>query len=203
MKMCYYGDGMLSLRNLVLLSTMWLVSCTNFCQNAADLGAVYQGVLIMERDTCYRYDGKLYAKGQRALFQRTYVDHPYAIAKPLPPCYEIIEGSEGEVVYREIRQNEEHQVEFSDYGTWQVLPIDESMARPLEKEMVWEQRVDSYSRELTPHALYAYPLAGATLVCVDVPLNLATIVLAPPMIAGAFVYSVSCEAVRQIAPTQE
>ena len=194
---------MLSLRNLVMLSTMWLVSCTNFCQNVADLGAVYQGVLVLEPGTCYRYGGKMYAKGQRALFQRTYVDHPYAIAKPLPPGYELVEGSEGEVVYREIRQNEEHQVEFSDYGTWQVLPIDESMARPLEKEMVWEQRVDSYSRELTPHALYAYPLAGATLVCVDVPLNLATIVLAPPMIAGAFVYSVSCEAVRQIAPTQE
>ena len=194
---------MLSLRNLVMLSTMWLVSCTNFCQNVADLGAVYQGVLVLEPGTCYRYGGKIYAKGQRALFQRTYVDHPYAIAKPLPPCYEIIEGSKGKIVYHEIRQDEEHQVELSDYGTWQVLPIDESMARPLEKEMVWEQRVDSYSRELTPHALYAYPLAGATLVCVDVPLNLAAIVLAPPMIAGAFVYSVSREAVRQKAPTQE
>ena len=193
---------MLSLRNLVMLSTMWLVSCTNFCQNVADLGAVYQGVLVLEPGTCYRYGGKLYAKGQRALFQRTYVDHPYAIAKPLPSRYKLIDVGEGEIVYHEIRQDEEHQVELSDYGTWQVLPIDESMARPLEKEMEWEQRVDSYSRELTPHALYAYPLAGATLVCVDVPLNLAAIVLAPPMIAGAFVYSV-CEAVRQKAPTQE
>lgn len=194
---------MLSLRNLVMLSTMWLVSCTNFCQNVADLGAVYQGVLVLETGTCYRYGGKLYAKGQLALFQRTYVDHPYAIAKPLPPCYEIIEGSKGELVYREIILNEERRVEFPSHGNWQTLPIKSSMARPLEKEMVWEQRVDSYSRELTPHALYAYPLAGATLVCVDVPLNLATIVLAPPLIAGAFVYSVSREAVRQKAPTQE
>ena len=194
---------MLSLRNLVMLSTMWLVSCTNFCQNVADLGAVYQGVLVLEAGTCYRYGGKLYAKGQRAHFQRTYVDHPYAIAKPLPSCYKLIDVGEGEIVYHEIRQDEEHQVELSDYGTWQVLPIDESMARPLEKEMEWEQRVDSYSRELTPHALYAYPLAGATLVCVDVPLNLAAIALAPPMIAGAFVYSVSSEAIRQKAPTQE
>ena len=197
--MCYHAECMLTLRNLVMLSTLFLVSCTNFCQNVADLGAVYQGVLVLEPGTCYRYGGKLYAKGQRALFQRTYVDHPYAIAKPLPPCYEIVEGSKGELVYREIQLNEEQQVEFSDYGTWQVLPIDESMARPLEKEMVWEQRVDSYSRELTPHALYAYPLAGATLVCVDVPLNLATIALAPAMIAGAFVYSVSSDAVRQNA----
>lgn len=203
MQMCYCGDGMLSLRNLVMLSTMWLVSCTNFCQNVADLGAVYQGVLVLETGTCYRYGGKLYAKGQLALFQRTYVDHPYAIAKPLPPCYEIIEGSKGELVYREIILNEERRVEFPSHGNWQTLPIKSSMARPLEKEMVWEQRVDSYSRELTPHALYAYPLAGATLVCVDVPLNLATIVLAPPLIAGAFVYSVSREAVRQKAPTQE
>ena len=197
--MCYHAECMLNLRNLVMLSTLFLVSCTNFCQNVADLGAVYQGVLVLEPGTCYRYGCKIYAKGQRALFQRTYVDHPYAIAKPLPSCYKLIEGSEGEIVYHEIRQNEEHQVEFSDYGTWQVLPIDESMARPLEKEMVWEQRVDSYSRELTPHALYAYPLAGATLVCVDVPLNLATIVLAPPMIAGALIYSVSSDAVRQKA----
>lgn len=194
---------MLSLRNLVMLSTLLLVSCTNFCQNVADLGAVYQGVLVLEPGTCYRYGGKIYAKGQRALFQRTYVDHPYAIAKPLPSSYKLIDVGEGEIVYHEIRQNEEHQVEFSDYGTWQVLPIDESMARPLEKEMVWEQRVDSYSRELTLHALYAYPLAGATLVCVDVPLNLAAIALAPPMIAGALIYSVTSEAVRQKAPTQE
>ncbi len=39
---------MLSLRNLVMLSTMWLVSCTNFCQNVADLGAVYQGGLVLD-----------------------------------------------------------------------------------------------------------------------------------------------------------
>lgn len=174
-----------------------------FLPECGRFGRCVSGVLVLEPGTCYRYGGKLYAKGQRALFQRTYVDHPYAIAKPLPSRYKLIDAGEGEIVYHEIRQDEEHQVELSDYGTWQVLPIDESMARPLEKEMVWEQRVDSYSRELTPHALYAYPLAGATLVCVDVPLNLATIALAPPMIAGAFVYSVSREAVRQKAPTQE
>lgn len=199
MQMCYCGDGMLSLRNLVMLSTMWLVSCTNFCQNVADLGAVYQGVLVLEAGTCYRYGGKLYAKGQRALFQRTYVDHPYAIAKPLPSRYKLIDVGEGEIVYHEIILNEDRRVEFPYHGNWQPLPIKSSMARPLETEIGKVQDVDSFSRELTPHALYAYPLAGATLVCVDVPLNLATIVLAPPMIAGAFIYSVSSEAVRQKA----
>lgn len=194
---------MLSLRNLVLLSTMWLVSCTNFCQNVADLGAVYQGILVLDPGTCYRYGGKMYAKGQRALFQRTYVDHPYAIAKPLPSRYKLIDVGEGEIVYHEIILNEDRWVEFPIHGNWQTLPIKSSMARPLEKEIDEVQDVDSFSRELTPHALYAYPLAGATLVCVDVPLNLATIALAPPMIAGAFVYSVSREAVRQKSPTQE
>ena len=71
MRMCYHAECMLTLRNLVMLSTLLLVSCTNFCQNVADLGAVYQGVLVLEPGTCYRYGGKLYAKGQRALFQRT------------------------------------------------------------------------------------------------------------------------------------
>ena len=194
---------MLSLRNLVMLSTMWLVSCTNFCQNVADLGAVYQGVLVLEPGTCYRYGGKMYAKGQRALFQRTYVDHPYAIAKPFPSRYKLIDVGEGKIVYHEIILNEERRVEFPYHGNWQTLPIKSSMARPLEKKIGKVQDVDSFSRELTPYALYAYPLAGATLVCVDVPLNLAAIALAPLMITGAFVYSVSREAVRQKAPTQE
>ena len=86
---------MLTLRNLVMLSTLLLVSCTNFCQNVADLGAVYQGVLVLEPGTCYLYGGKMYAKGQRALFQRTYVDHPYAIAKPSPSRYKLIDVGEG------------------------------------------------------------------------------------------------------------
>ena len=187
------------LRNLLLLSMSLLVSCTNFCQNVADLGAVYQGVLVLEPGTCYRYGGKLYAKGQRALFQRTYVDHPYAIAKPLPSRYKLIDVGEGEIVYHEIILNDERRVEFPSRGSWQPLPIESSMACPLEKEIGKVLDVDSFSRELTPHALYAYPLAGATLVCVDVPLNLATIALAPPMIAGAFIYSVTSDAVRQKA----
>ena len=197
--MCYHAECMLTLRNLVMLSTLLLVSCTNFCQNVADLGAVYQGVLVLDPGTCYRYGGKMYAKGQRALFQRTYVDHPYAIAKPSPSRYKLIDVGEGEIVYHEIILNEDRRVEFPSHGNWQSLPIKSSMARPLETEIGKEQDVDSFSRELTPHALYAYPLAGATLVCVDVPLNLATIVLAPPMIAGAIIYSVSSDAVRQKA----
>ena len=187
------------LRNLLLLSMSLLVSCTNFCQNVADLGAVYQGVLVLEPGTCYRYGGKMYAKGQRARFQRTYVDHPYAIAKPLPSCYKLIDVGEGEIVYHEIILNDERRVEFPSRGSWQPLPIESSMACPLEKEIGKVQDVNSFSRKLTPHALYAYPLAGATLVCVDVPLNLATIALAPPMIAGAFIYSVTSDAVRQKA----
>ena len=187
------------LRNLLLLSMSLLVSCTNFCQNVADLGAVYQGVLVLEPGTCYRYGGKMYAKGQRARFQRTYVDHPYAIAKPLPSCYKLIDAGEGEIVYHEIILNDERRVEFPSRGSWQPLPIESSMACPLEKEIGKVQDVNSFSRKLTPHALYAYPLAGATLVCVDVPLNLATIELAPPMIAGAFIYSVTSDAVRQKA----
>ena len=187
------------LRNLLLLPMLLLVSCTNFSQNVADLGAVYQGVLVLEPGTCYRYGGKMYAKGQRARFQRTYVDHPYAIAKPLPSCYKLIDAGEGEIVYHEIILNDDRWVEFPSHGSWQPLPIESSMARPLETEIGKVQDVDSFSRELTPHALYAYPLAGATLVCVDVPLNLATIALAPPMIAGAFIYSVSSDAVRQNA----
>ncbi len=185
------------LRNLLLLSMLLLVSCTNFCQNVADLGAEYQGVLVLDPGTCYRYGGKMYAKGQRARFQRTYVDHPYAIAKPFPSRYKLIDAGEGEIVYHEIILNDDRRVEFPSHGSWQPLPIESSMACPLEKEIGKVQDVNSFSRKLTPHALYAYPLAGATLVCVDVPLNLATIALAPPMIAGAFIYSVSSDAVRQ------
>ena len=153
MRMCYHAECMLNLRNLVMLSTMWLVSCTNFCQNVADLGAVYQGVLVLEPGTCYRYGGKLYAKGQRALFQRTYVDHPYAIAKPLPSCYTLIDAGEGEIVYHEIILNDDRRVEFPIHGNWQTLPIKSSMARPLEEEIGKVLDVDSFSRELTPHAL--------------------------------------------------
>jgi hypothetical protein len=80
----------------------------------------------------------------------------------------------GEEVYRELRADKDGCLRLVDAREWKPLKLKDTRAYPMGKNMVspWPS-VNTYSRELTPHAIYAYPLAAATLVGVDVPLNIA------------------------------
>lgn len=165
--------------SVISLWLLWLTSCTNLCQNVADFGAEYSGVVLTERDSCFVLGGKYYLKGQRARFRRTYVDHPFAIAKPRPDEFTVKSGTLGETVYREIRLDKEGGVQFADGSVWMTPDAPPEEVRPLGDAALSHliQSVNHGSRELTAHALYAYPLSAVTLVCIDLPLNLAAPVL--------------------------
>lgn len=157
-----------------LLSLAWVTSCTNLCQNVADFGTVYSGVLLTEPPVCFERGGKCFIRGQRALFRRTYVDHPYAIGKPTPSQFTVKPDSLGEAVYREVRVDKSGNVEFAEDSAWSPMSMKSASPRPLSKDSLNLQlmSVDEYSRKLTPHAVYSYPLAVLTFASVDVPLNL-------------------------------
>ena len=176
-------------RILFLLIPLLLVSCTNFCQQIADYGAEYEGVAITEPGSYYKHEGRMFIKGQRVLLRRTYTDHPFAIAKPLPSQFEKKEGSLGEIVYHEITFDKgTNGPEIHWWGKWLPLNLSNASSYPLKEEITPDFRVFHSSRKLTPQALYAYPLAGATLVCVDVPLNVSAVVLAVPAVAVCGIY---------------
>ena len=161
-------------KTLCIVLSVLTASCTNFCQDIADWGAEYDGVEKAKGEVYYRHGGKKYLKGYRAKFRRTYVQNPYLLAKPTPDLYEMKPGTMGEEVYSELRADKDGCLRLVDAGDWKPLKLKDTRAYPMGENMVtpWPA-VNTYSRELTPHAIYAYPLAAATLVGVDVPLNIA------------------------------
>ena len=191
-------------KSLCIALPILSASCTNFCQDIADWGAEYDGVEKTKGEVYYRHGGKKYLKGYRAKFRRTYVQNPFVIAKPDPARYEMRPGTLGEAVYSELRADEDGCLRLVDAREWKPLKLKDTRAYPMGKNMVspWPS-VNAYSRELTPHAIYAYPLAAATLVCVDVPLNIAGAAVGVCFASGVLLVSGVGQAVVWCLPEQQ
>lgn len=150
-----------------------LVSCTNLCQTISDWGAEYSGVEPVEKTVYYRHNGKKYAKGQPADYERTFVDHPYAIRKRIYDQFEPVRLKEEGPLYREIRIREDGSAVYADDSSWKALDLNNATPVALRGELKENGDVWENTRRPTWHALYAYPLSVATFACVDVPLNVA------------------------------
>ena len=134
---------------------------------------MYSGVEPVEKDVYYRHGGKKYVKGQAADYERTFVDHPYAIRKKIYDQFDLVELKESAPLYREIRIRKDGSAVDADDSAWKTLDLKNPTPITLragldENSDIWEN-----SRRPTWHALYAYPLSVATFACVDVPLNVA------------------------------
>lgn len=178
------------LKALIVVLAMLLASCTNLCQNVADWGAEYDGVQLADPAVYYSLNGKKYMQGRRAKFRRTEVEHPWGISKPQPQQFELKADSLGEVVYSEVKIDDVGEASLVDGDNWHPLAVNAACSHPLPEPMCVTSEVDTASRELTPHALYSYPLATATLICVDVPLNIAGAATVVGLGAGAGCYVV-------------
>ncbi|MBR5212915.1 MAG: hypothetical protein IKV92_01475 [Akkermansia sp.] len=148
-------------------------SCTNLCQTVSDWGAVYSGVEPVEKDVYYRHGGKKYVKGQAADYERTFVDHPYAIRKKIYDQFDLVELKESAPLYREIRIRKDGSAVFADNSSWKTLNLKNPTPIALRAGLKENGDVWEHTRRPTWHALYAYPLSVATFVCVDFPLNVA------------------------------
>lgn len=191
-------------KSLCIALPILSASCTNFCQDIADWGAEYDGVEKTKGEVYYRHGGKKYLKGHRAKFRRTYVQNPFLIAKPTPERYEMKPGTMGEEVYSELRADKDGCLRLVDGSDWKPLKLKDTRAYPMGENMVspWPA-VNSYSRKLTPHAIYAYPLATATFACVDVPLNIAGGAVFVGFASGVLLVSGVGQAVMWCLPEQQ
>ncbi len=173
---------------LIVGAAMLLASCTNLCQNVADWGAEYDGVQLTNPSVYYSLNGKKYMQGRRAKFRRTEVEHPWRIVKPRPQQFALKADTLGELVYSEVKIDEEEGASLVDGENWHPLAVSAACSHPLPEPMCVTSKVDTSSRDLTPHAFYSYPLAAVTLICVDVPLNIAGAATVVALGAGAGCY---------------
>ena len=154
------------------LSCMLLLSSCLFQTHSKiyQLGCEYEGVSILDRNTCYRINGKDYIKGQRTRL-RSHFDSWW-----FDPCvgayYRPIKGTQGEIVYREI-YHEKGDTYIQSRGEWKTLDAAEAQPRQLGAELGLPTHYHTRNRAIyTPWALLTTPVAVASAVVIDIPVTL-------------------------------
>lgn len=153
------------------LAAMASVSCTQFCARFADMGQVSTGIQITEPKEVYRVENRLFIRGVKAEFEYRH-DWIWKELKTNGGEYSRIPGSETGSLYHEISQNSDSKQQryyLKSNGEW----LTELPGKPSGKFITFSNNmprgVYKVDTETTAHALYAYPLAAAALVTVDVP----------------------------------
>lgn len=153
------------------LTAMASVSCTQFCARFADMGQVSTGIQITEPKEVYRVENRLFIRGVKAEFEYRH-DWIWKELKTNGGEYSRIPGSEIGSLYHEISQNSDSKQQryyLKSNGEW----LTELPGKPSGKFITFSNTmprgVYKVDTETTAHALYAYPLAAAALVTVDVP----------------------------------
>lgn len=163
---------------------MAVSSCTSFYQKVMDYGAVYEGVVVKDIETCYTYQGQRYVKGHKAHYRRSSTKPPITLfGGDYYENFSLIEGTEGEVVYHVADQD----MWPANGHDWVSLPEDKISAESSGIKVAGYAglQLDSYQerepfsrtfitgeRELTAHALYSYPLGAVAGMCVDTPITI-------------------------------
>lgn len=147
------------------------LSCTQFGLRFIDMGQVRSGIEITEPKEVYRVGSRLYIRGEKAEFKYRH-DWLWKELKTNGGEYTRIPGSETGSLYHEISQDSDidtrgyylkHDAEWLD-----ALPGNSS-AKVITYSPLLPHGVYEKESRTTAHALYAYPLAAAAFVTVDVP----------------------------------
>lgn len=147
------------------------VSCTNFCARLIDMGKVHSGIEITTPKEVYRIGEHRYIRGESAEFEHR-SNWFWKELKDSGGEYIRIPGSEKGSRYHELT----------------LAPYDHDKCYVLNPDSEWltdlpgkpSKLIISFDKNLpegicttetrtTAHALYAYPLAAAAFVAVDVP----------------------------------
>ena len=172
-----------------VLTAFNVSSCTSFYQKAMDYGAVYEGVVVRDIETCYIYEDKRYVKGHKAQYRRSSTKPPITLfGGDYYENFSLIAGTEGEAVYHVADQGmwpanghnwvslpedkisaESSGIKIAGYAGCEALPglqlYSYKEREPFSRTFITGER------ELTAHALYSYPLGVVAGVCVDVPIT--------------------------------
>ena len=147
------------------------VSCTQFCARFIDMGQVSTGIEITDPKEVYRVGNRHYIRGEKAEFEYRH-DWLWKELKNNGGEYTRIPGSETGSLYHEISPDSEYGEEryyLKRDAEW----LAELPGPPSGKIITFSDKMPHgvYEKKTrtTAHALYAYPLAAAAFVTVDVP----------------------------------
>ncbi len=155
----------LSLPCMLLLSSCLFQTHSKIYQ----LGCEYEGVSILDRNTCYRINGKDYIKGQRTRLTSHYDSWWF------DPCegtyYRPVEGTQGEIVYHEVYKDDEY---LHSRGEWVTLDATKAQPKQMEAELIglpthYHTKPGEIYR---PWALLTTPAALASAIVIDIPVTL-------------------------------
>ena len=156
------------------LAAVGMSSCTQFCARFIDMGHVRTGIEITEPKEVYRVGNRHYIRGEKAEFEYRH-DWLWKELKNNGGEYTRIPGSETGSLYHEISQGSESKTPryyLKRDAEW----LSELPGSPSAKIITFSDKMPHgvYNRKTrtTAHALYAYPLAAAAFVTVDVPVAL-------------------------------
>ena len=153
------------------LAAVSCVSCTQFCARFIDMGQVSSGIEITDPKEVYRVGDRHYIQGKKAEFAYRH-DWLWKELKNNGGEYTRIHGSETGSLYHEISQDSESETPryyLKRDAEW----LAELPGPPSGKIITFSDKmphgVYNQKTRTTAHALYAYPLAAAAFVAVDVP----------------------------------
>ena len=155
----------LSLPCMLLLSSCLFQTHSKIYQ----LGCEYEGVSILDRNTCYRINGKDYIKGQRTRLTSHYDSWWF------DPCegiyYRPIEGTQGEIVYHEVYKDDEY---VHSRGEWITLDAAKAQPKQMEAELIGlpTHYPTKHGEIYRPWALLTTPAALASAIVIDIPVTL-------------------------------
>ena len=153
------------------LAAVSCVSCTQFCARFIDMGQVSTGIEIPELKEVYRVKDRLYIRGEKAEFEYRH-DWLWKELKTNGGEYTRVPGSEIGSMYHEISQasdSEPPRYYLKRDATWLTALPGKSSEKIITFSQTMPHGVYAKETRTTAHALYAYPLAAAALVAVDVP----------------------------------
>ena len=153
------------------LAAVSCVSCTQFCARFIDMGQVSSGIEITDPKEVYRVGDLHYILGKKAEFAYRH-DWLWKELKNNGGEYTRIPGSETGSLYHEISPDSEYGEE-RNYLKRDAEWLAELPGPPSGKIITFSDKmphgVYNQKTRTTAHALYAYPLAAAAFVAVDVP----------------------------------
>ena len=170
---------------LLVGTLLFLTGCTRYSAYLADMGSRCDGVMV-DDSTIYRAGSKMYIKGQKVEYRNLTIP----IWAPKGPNSSIskIKGSEGEIVYREIKKAPR------DYPDSHTLAKNTSWisAPPPLTASKKQHRLNyiHYTGECRTdlNALWAYPAATLAFVVVDVPCTIGIWCFAAASIPVLFIH---------------
>lgn len=150
---------------LASLSVLSLDSCAK--SHITNMGMEYNGVVVEDTRAYYLYNGKKYLKGRQASFCK--VIPPYSTKPSESDTYRVVDGSDGMVVYRELKMldGRYHQV-----GGWSPMLMDGAHRVTVKSPIAQQYQVDCDSAHATELTIVSEAANIMMPSAVELPLSL-------------------------------